>query len=64
MAFSMLVSCDPVYAYIINNNSEKEVYVFTEPPIKKYYYADSKIDSILYDSILIKPKKILVFILQ
>ncbi len=51
-----VISCDPGYSYIINNNSEKDIYVFTEPNYKKYFY-QSKLDSILYDSILIKAKE-------
>ncbi|WDF46205.1 hypothetical protein PQ459_15005 [Chryseobacterium sp. KACC 21268] len=51
-----VISCDPGYSYIINNNSEKDIYVFTEPNYKKYFY-ESKLDSIFYDSIVIKAKK-------
>ena len=51
-----VISCDPGYSYIINNSSEKDIYVFTEPNYKKYFY-QSKLDSILYDSIVIKAKE-------
>ena len=30
------ISCDPGYAYYISNNSEKDIYVYTNPPIKVY----------------------------
>lgn len=30
------ISCDPGYAYYISNNSEKDIYVITKPPIKVY----------------------------
>jgi len=52
----LLISCDPGYSYIINNNSEKDIYVFTKPNYKKIYY-HPKLDSVSYDSILIKSKE-------
>ncbi len=51
----LLISCDPGYSYIINNNSEKDIYVFTKPNYKNFHY-HPKLDSISYDSILIKSK--------
>ena len=48
------ISCDPGYAYYISNNSEKDIYVITKPPIIVY-------DKIIYgrelDSAIIKPKE-------
>lgn len=49
------ISCDPGYAYYISNNSEKDIYVYTNPPIKVY---DKSINRTkLIDSATIKPKE-------
>ena len=49
------ISCDPGYAYYISNNSEKDIYVYTNPPIKVY---DKSINRTkLIDSATINPKE-------
>ena len=48
------ISCDPGYAYYISNNSEKDIYVITKPPIKEY---DKNIYGRELDSAIIKPKE-------
>ena len=48
------ISCDPGYAYYISNNSEKDIYVYTNPPIKVY---DKNIYGRELDSAIIKPKE-------
>lgn len=48
------ISCDPGYAYYISNNSEKDIYVITKPPIKVY---DQNIYGRELDSAIIKPKE-------
>ena len=48
------ISCDPGYAYYISNNSEKDIYVITKPPIKVY---DKNIYGRELDSAIIKPKE-------
>jgi hypothetical protein len=45
---------DPGYAYYISNNSEKDIYVYTNPPIKVY---DKILIDKLIDSATIKPKE-------
>ena len=47
------ISCDPGYAYYISNNSEKDIYVYTNPPIKVY---DQNFYGRELDSAIIKPK--------
>ena len=48
------ISCDPGYAYYISNNSEKDIYVITKPPIKVY---DQNFYGRELDSVIIKPKE-------
>ncbi len=48
------ISCDPGYAYYISNNSEKDIYVYTNPPIKVY---DQNFYGRELDSAIIKPKE-------
>ena len=48
------ISCDPGYAYYISNNSEKDIYVITKPPIKVY---DQNFYGRELDSAIIKPKE-------
>ena len=48
------ISCDPGYAYYISNNSEKDIYVITKPPIKVY---DKNIYGRELDSAIINPKE-------
>ena len=49
------ISSDPGYAYYISNNSEKDIYVITKPPIKVY---DKSINRTkLIDSATINPKE-------
>jgi hypothetical protein len=48
------ISCDPGYAYYISNNSEKDIYVYTNPPIRVY---DKNIYGRELDSAIIKPKE-------
>ena len=48
------ISCDPGYAYYISNNSEKDIYIYTNPPIRVY---DKNIYGRELDSAIIKPKE-------
>lgn len=48
------ISCDPGYAYYISNNSEKDIYVITKPPLKVY---DQNFYGRELDSAIIKPKE-------
>ena len=54
LAIFTIISCDPGYAYYISNNSEKDIYVITKPPIKVY---DKNIYGRELDSAIIKPKE-------
>ena len=55
LAIFTIISCDPGYAYYISNNSEKDIYVYTNPPIKVY---DKSINRTkLIDSVTINPKE-------
>ena len=55
LAIFTIISCDPGYAYYISNNSEKDIYVYTNPPIKVY---DKSINRTkLIDSATINPKE-------
>ena len=52
--FTVLTSCDPGYAYLINNKSENNIYVFTNPPMKIY---DKTSIAIEKESVMIKPQE-------
>ena len=54
LAIFTIISCDPGYAYYVSNNTEKDIYVITKPPIKVY---DKNIYGIELDSAIIKPKE-------
>ena len=54
LAIFSIISCDPGYAYYISNNSEKDIYVYTNPPIKVY---DQNFYDRELDSGIIKPKE-------
>ena len=54
LAIFTIISCDPGYAYYISNNSEKDIYVITKPPIKVY---DKNIYGRELDSAIINPKE-------
>ena len=54
LAIFTIISCDPGYAYYVSNNSEKDIYVITKPPIKVY---DKNIYGRELDSAIIKPKE-------
>lgn len=54
LAIFTIISCDPGYAYYISNNSEKDIYVYTNPPIKVY---DQNFYGRELDSAIIKPKE-------
>ena len=64
LAIFTIISCDPGYAYYVSNNTEKDIYVITKPPIKIY---DKNIYGRELDSAIIKPKisaKIRNFLLE
>ena len=54
LAIFTIISCDPGYAYYVSNNTEKDIYVITKPPIKVY---DQNFYGRELDSAIIKPKE-------
>lgn len=49
-----IISCDPGYAYYINNNTEKDICIFTKPSIKVY---DQNFKASELDSAIIRPNE-------
>ena len=54
LAIFTIITCDPGYAYYVSNNTEKDIYVITKPPIK---VSDKNIYGRELDSAIIKPKE-------
>lgn len=50
----LLISCDPGYAYLIKNNTEKNITVFAEPPIKTW---ENPLSPKEHHSVIIKPQE-------